>query len=177
MKSAEKYLLLGEILKTFGDKGELIVKLNSSALSEINLHEPIFIIIDGLSVPFYFKSFSERAGNRAVVALENIETEKLASRLTGLQMLLPCKKQIKKNEFNLNDFVGFNATDASAGNIGTINEFLNFANNPCFQITDNGKEILVPINEDLIESIDIKSKTINFNLPEGLVDFYVSDGK
>ncbi|MDR1983532.1 MAG: ribosome maturation factor RimM [Prevotellaceae bacterium] len=175
MKTAEKYLLFGDILKTFGENGELIVKLGNQAPSEINLKEPIFIIIDGLSVPFYFKLFDERANNRAVVILENIETEKLASQLVGMKMLMPYKKQIGENDFNLNSFVGFFATDTLAGKIGTINEFLDFPNNPCFRIICNGKEILVPVNEDFIESIDTKSKTINFNLPKGLVDFYLNE--
>jgi 16S rRNA processing protein RimM len=174
MKTAEKYLLFGNILKTFGTNGELIVKIDNQALLEINLDEPIFIIMDGLSVPFYFKFFDERAGNRAIVIFENMETEKLAKQLTGKQMLLPYKKRIARKDFNLNDFAGFNATDTKAGNIGIIREFLDFPNNPCFRIIHNGREILVPINEELIRSIDAKSKIINFNLPEGLVDFYVN---
>jgi hypothetical protein len=44
-----------------------------------------------------------------------------------------------------------------------------------YQIIQNGKEIMIPVNEDFIESIDMKSKTIKFNLPEGLVDFYVNE--
>ncbi|MDR3226856.1 MAG: ribosome maturation factor RimM [Prevotellaceae bacterium] len=174
MKTAEKYLLFGEILKTFGENGELIVKLSNQAPSEINLQEPIFIIIDGLSVPFYFKIFEERANNRALVILENIETERLASRLLGMQMLLPYKKQLAKKDFNLNDFVGFDATDALVGKLGTITEFLDYPNNPCFQIIHNNKEIIIPINEEFIETIDTKSKTIDFKLPEGLVDFYLN---
>ncbi|MDR1198437.1 MAG: ribosome maturation factor RimM [Prevotellaceae bacterium] len=175
METAEKYLLFGNILKTFGANGELIVKLDSQAPSEINLDEPIFIIMDGLSVPFYFKSFDEHAGNRAVIIFENIETEQLAKQLAGKQMLLPYKKRINRKDFNLNDFVGFNATDTQAGNIGTVSDFFDFPNNPCFQIMRNGKEILVPVNENLIKSTDAKSKTINFDLPEGLVDFYMNE--
>ncbi|MDR2651888.1 MAG: ribosome maturation factor RimM [Prevotellaceae bacterium] len=175
MKAAEKYLLFGNILKTFGKNGELIVKLDNQAPAEINLEEPIFIIIDGLSVPFYFKSFEERASNRVLVILEDIETEILAKQLTGKQMLLPYKKQIADKNFNLNHFVGFDAKDVHAGKIGIITEFLDFPNNPCFQITHNDKEILVPINEDFIESIDAKSKIISFNLPNGLIDFYVNE--
>ncbi|MDR2064868.1 MAG: hypothetical protein LBP85_04070 [Prevotellaceae bacterium] len=175
MNTAEKYLLFGNILKTFGTSGELIVKLGNQALSTINLKEPVFIIIDGLPVPFYFKVFDERPGNRALVILENIETEKLSKQLVGMQILLPHKKQIADKDFNLNHFAGFEATDATDGKIGTITEFLDFPHNPCFRIIHNDKEILVPINEDFIESIDEKSKTINFNLPSGLVDFYMNE--
>lgn len=175
MKTAEKYLLFGNILKTFGANGELIVKLDNQVSVEINLDEPIFIIIDGLSVPFYFMLFERRANNRALVVFENIETEQLAKQLIGKQILLPYKKHIDKKDFNLNDFVGFDTSDINTGNIGTITEFLDFPNNPCFQIIRNGKEILIPVNEKLIKSIDVKSKTINFNLPEGLIDFYVKE--
>ena len=173
MKIAEKYLLFGEILKTFGANGELIVKLDNQAPLQVNLHEPVFIIIDGLQVPFYFKIFEERANNRALVVLENIETERLAAQFVGMKILLPYKKQIGKKDFNINDFVGFNAADRQFGELGKITEFLDFPNNPCFQIIRNGKEILIPVNEDFIQSIDMKSKSINFDLPDGLIDFYM----
>lgn len=174
MKTAEKYLLFGEILKTFGANGELIVKLGNQAPLQIDLREPVFIVIDGLQVPFYFKIFDERANNRALVVLENIETEHLASQLVGMKILSPYKKQIGKKDFNINDFVGFEVTDAKCGKLGKINEFLDFPNNPCFQIIRDGKEIMIPVNDDFIQSVDIKSKTINFDLPEGLVDFYMN---
>jgi 16S rRNA processing protein RimM len=174
MEAAEKHLLFGDILKTFGEHGELIVKLSNQLTSEINLQEPVFIIIDGLPVPFYFKIFDMRANNRALVVLENIETEKLAKQLLGMQILLPYKKQIGKHDFNLNDLVGFCAIDASEGNLGQINDFLDYANNPCFQIIYKDKEIMIPVNEDFIESIDKKSKSINFNLPKGLIEFYLN---
>jgi 16S rRNA processing protein RimM len=174
MKTAEKYLLFGEILKTFGANGELIVKLVNKTPLQIDLHEPVFIIIDGLQVPFYFKIFDERANNRALIVLENIETERLASQIVGMKILLPYKKQIGKKDFNLNDFVGFEATDAQCGELGKISAFLDFPNNPCLQIIRAGKEILIPVNADLIQAVDMKLKIINFDLPEGLVNFYMN---
>jgi len=82
--------------------------------------------------------------------------------------------QIGKKDFNLNDFVGFYAIDAHCGELGKISNFLDFPNNPCFQIMRTGKEILIPINEDLIKSINAKSRQISFDLPDGLVDFYLN---
>lgn len=175
METAEKYLLFGEILKPFGANGELLVKLSRQVPSKVNLNEPVFIIIDGLQVPFYLKIFETRANNRALAVLENMETESLALQLVGMKILLPHKKQIGKKEFNLNDFVGFTATDLQCGELGEICEFLDFPNNPCFQVKYNNKEIMIPVNNDFIQSIDTNAKIISFNLPEGLVEFYINN--
>ncbi|MDR2126751.1 MAG: hypothetical protein LBP63_07970 [Prevotellaceae bacterium] len=174
MKTAEKYLLFGNIINTFGSNGELIVKLGNQSFSEFNLNEPVFIIIDGLPVPFYLKFFDERSSSRAVVILENIETEKLAKLFIGMQILLPYKKQTADTDFNLNLLAGFDAADIHLGKIGTIMAFIDFPNNPCFQIIHNGKEIIVPVHNDFIEYIDTKLKIVNFNLPAGLIDLYMN---
>jgi 16S rRNA processing protein RimM len=38
-----------------------------------------------------------------------------------------------------------------------------------------GKEILIPIRDELIENVDRLLKQITVKVPEGLVDIYLSD--
>ena len=41
------------------------------------------------------------------------------------------------------------------------------------QIYIGKKEILIPFNEHTIINIDVESKTIDIQAPEGLIDFYL----
>jgi 16S rRNA processing protein RimM len=42
-----------------------------------------------------------------------------------------------------------------------------------FVVDYKKKEILIPINDELIENINRKEKLINMNLPSGLIELYL----
>ena len=43
-----------------------------------------------------------------------------------------------------------------------------------FEIRHRGKDILIPYRNEVVLNIDSKSKQINVNLPEGLLEVYFS---
>ena len=49
---------IGQVLKSNGRDGELLVSFSGIAPEEIDLEEPVFIEFDGLPVPFYFEAFN-----------------------------------------------------------------------------------------------------------------------
>ena len=42
-----------------------------------------------------------------------------------------------------------------------------------FEIDHDGKEVLIPINDEIIEKVDRASKTIFLDTPEGLIEIYL----
>jgi 16S rRNA processing protein RimM len=42
-----------------------------------------------------------------------------------------------------------------------------------FEIDNNGKEILIPINDEFIKNINRETKTISVLTPPGLIDLFV----
>jgi 16S rRNA processing protein RimM len=165
-------LFFGEALKTFGANGELIIKLNSDAPRKVNTKEPVFITIDGLSVPFYFKYAENKGANKLLVIFDDVETETLATELTGKKIYYASKQKRKAENDDLNIFIGYTLIDTTDGELGKITDFFDYPGNPCFQCFYNDKEIIVPVNEDLIESIDTNKQIIRVNLPTGLLDIY-----
>lgn len=163
--------LFGEVLKTFGTNGELLIKLSDHVPADVNIEEPMFVLFDGLQVPFYFKRFEPR-GRKAVVVFEDMETEALASELLGKKIMFYAKgKPVKEQEvFELSSLIGFTITDHLLGELGPVIDFYDYPGNPCLGILYLEKEVLIPIHENLIKSIDPKTKKISTNLPEGLLD-------
>lgn len=56
--------------------------------------------------------------------------------------------------------------------VGTIADYENISGNPCLYVdlsNDEQTRIMVPLHEDLIVSINIESKELILNLPEGLI--------
>jgi len=78
----------------------------------------------------------------------------------------------EKNERDLSDLSGFTLFGIKEGEIGTIVEILIYPENPVMRIMKGGKEILIPINDDLIESINIEQRQIIMSIPEGLISLF-----
>ncbi len=63
--------------------------------------------------------------------------------------------------------------DAEKGDIGTIASVIDYPAQALFQIMKNGKEILIPIIDEVLEKVDRQEKTIYIKAPNGLIDLYL----
>jgi 16S rRNA processing protein RimM len=157
--------LFGEVLKTFGTDGELIVKISESVPE--NIKEPVFIHIDGLWVPFYFKLFEMR-GKKAKIVFENMESEELAEELVGKKIFSQPKNLSGEFVTELSGLEGFTVIDSNLGNLGQVCAVFEYPGNPCIEITVNGKQVLIPLNG--IKKLESRKKLIHTTIPEGLLE-------
>ena len=63
---------VAQVLKSNGTDGELVMGFREIAPEDINLQEPVFIVFDGLPVPFFIESFVKRGNTKALVRLTDI---------------------------------------------------------------------------------------------------------
>jgi ribosomal 30S subunit maturation factor RimM len=157
-------MLIGEVLKVFGTDGELIAKINES-VSE-NLKEPVFIRIDGLWVPFYFKLF-EPHGKRVKIIFENMESEEFAGELLG-EKIFSQPEIAHESDLGLTGLTGFTVIDSKLGPLGQVDEVFEYPGNPCVAITVNEKQVMIPLNG--IEKLEYRKKRILTTIPEGLLE-------
>jgi ribosomal 30S subunit maturation factor RimM len=157
-------MLIGEVLKVFGTDGELIAKINESVPE--NLEEPIFICIDGLWVPFYYKLF-EPHGKRVKIVFENMESEELAVELAGKKIF--SQPEIShESDLGLSGLTGFTVIDSKLGTLGHVDEVFEYPGNPCVAITLNEKQVMIPLNG--VKKIEYRKKRILTTIPEGLLE-------
>ncbi len=164
-------LYIGRIAKEFGADGELQINLSSEYSIEENIKEPVYVEIDGIPVPLFFKSFRTRGKDKALAIFDDFESSPLASRLIGLSMFVKqAEEEEAEDEMGLDLFVGFTVIDHDLGRLGTIVDFHDISGNPLFVVDHNGTEILIPVNEDLIVKVSEKKREITFDLPSGLIE-------
>jgi 16S rRNA processing protein RimM len=164
-------LYIGRIAKEFGADGELQINLSSEYSIEENIKEPVYVEIDGIPVPLFFKSFRTRGKDKALAIFDDFESSPLASRLIGLSMFVKQEEEEEaEDEMGLDLFVGFTVIDHDLGRLGTIVDFHDISGNPLFVVDHNGTEILIPVNEDLIVKVSEKKREITFDLPTGLIE-------
>ena len=63
--------------------------------------------------------------------------------------------------------------DITVGEIGVIEYINDQTSQHLFVVNKNGKEILIPINDDFILNLDRTNKIINLKLPDGLLKIYI----
>ena len=63
--------------------------------------------------------------------------------------------------------------DIIEGEVGEVAYINDQGPQHLFVIKRNGKEILIPINDDFIIDLDRENKIINLKIPDGLLKIYI----
>ena len=65
---------------------------------------------------------------------------------------------------------GWTLLHADGRKAGTVTDYEDIPGNPCIYVdTENGQEVLVPLHEDLILSVDPERRELTMDLPDGLI--------
>jgi 16S rRNA processing protein RimM len=159
--------LLAEIQKTFGKQGELIIKLLVEASEIKPFGEPVFVTIDGLPVPFYFKSFEKLGNHRAQVIFDDMESQPLAEELVGKTLWRPGKPQLSTEPIN---YRGYQVYDQQLGELGEVVQLLDIPGNPCLQVNYREHALLIPFHKTIVLTINHRSRQMETLLPDGLLE-------
>jgi 16S rRNA processing protein RimM len=171
---------IAQVLKSNGTDGELVLGFRDIAPEDINLKEPVFIIFDGLPVPFFIESFTKRGNTKALVHLTGIKSMEDVEEITGKAVYLP---EESLPELSLEDdgyaaLVGwtvltpagdFSDEEPALMEVGEITDFMDIPNNPCLEVETINGAVIIPLHEDFILSLDPEYQEIIMQIPEGLL--------
>ena len=170
---------VAQVLKSNGTDGELVMGFREIAPEDINLNEPVFIIFDGLPVPFYIESFTKRGNTKALVRLTDICSMEDVEEIAGKPVYIEADNlpEMSLEEDGYAALVGWmvltpeNADDMDSDlyEVGEITDFIDIPNNPCIEVETENGAIMIPLHEDLILSLDPEYQEIIMQIPAGLL--------
>ncbi len=164
---------IGFFRKTHGVHGEVILEFEPQYEYSVEEAERFFVELEGLLVPFFLKEDGLRfkTANSAIVSFNDVETEKYAKRLIGCSVYLFQYEIIPDSENSSSvELINYLILNDKNQEIGRIIHIDDFSGNIVFTVDYNGGEILIPFNENLLIEINDYSKTIQLQIPEGLID-------
>lgn len=169
----EECYLLGKITKPFGYKGQMVLFLDVDTPEDYATLDSAFVEVKNTLVPYFFH-IDNLKGNKAVATFEDI-TPAEAHALAGCDLYLPLSllPKLTGNKFYFHEVVGFRVVDNEKGDIGIIQSVIDYPAQPLFQIDYQGREILIPIVDPVIQKVDREAKTIHISAPTGLIDIYM----
>ena len=167
---------VAQVLKSNGTDGELVMGFRDIAPEDINLKEPVFIVFDGLPVPFFIESFTKRGNTKALVHLTGIcsmeDVEEIAGKAVYVEEdSLP---EMSLEEDGYAALVGWTVLTPAENEeefyeVGEISDFMDIPNNPCIEVETENGAVIIPLHEDFILSVDPENQEIIMQIPAGLL--------
>lgn len=154
---------IAKILKSNGTDGGLLVSAPEVGIEEIL--EPVFIVFDGLPVPFFINDCTQRGSCRYIVHLNDICCLEDAEEVVGKDIFLDSADSDAATD---NDFTGWTLLNRGK-TFGKISGYEPIPGNLCLYVETSAGQVMVPLNEDFIIGADSSSKTLDLDLPDGLV--------
>jgi 16S rRNA processing protein RimM len=168
------FIKTGKLVATHGFNGEIVMvhelgkKTTLKGLRSVFLPEK-----NGSLLPWFVQSVKAKSEKEVLIRLEGIDSKEAA--VPALQKEVWLTKE---------DFDRYAAKTATAGllgymildagkELGPVLELIEQPHQLLCRIEVEGKEVLIPLHEDSLGKIDHRKKTIQVNLPEGLLDIYL----
>lgn len=170
----EDCFYIGYITKTKGLKGEVQVYFEFDEPEDLTL-DSVFAEINGKLVPFFVSAYKLQNNKTGNFYFDDIDTIEKAEALVRKKLYLPnnLKPVRDEDEFLITDLKGFIVHDKLAGELGEITEIHEYPQQYVAVVPYKNKEIMFPLNDDLIVEIDEEKGILRVALPEGLIDLYL----
>lgn len=171
----EDCFYLGKIVSKFSFKGEVLIKLDTDEPEAYTKMESVFVDYNDNLVPFFIEKSSLHKSDLLRVKFEDVDSEEDAEDIMRCDLYLPLSElpELEDDKFYFHEVIGYTAEDIQFGKIGIIKRINDNRAQPLFEIDHDGKEILIPVNDDFISKVDKKNKTIFLDTPPGLIDIYL----
>ena len=173
----EECFYLGKIVSKYSFKGEVLVKLDTDEPELYENMESVFIRLSGDNlVPFFISRCRLHKSNLLRIDFEEVNEEADADRIMGSELFLPLifLPKLEGDKFYFHEVIGFTVVDSVHGNIGIVQSVNDTTSQALFEVLKGDKQLLIPINDQIITKVDRETKTIQVTTPEGLVDLYLN---
>ena len=171
----EECFYLGKIVSKFSFRGEVLAKLDTDEPELYTEMESVFVEFNKNLVPFFLERAQLHKSTLLRIKFEDVEEEADADDLIGAELYLPLSSlpKLDDDKFYFHEIIGFKVTDESFGYVGVIKSINDQTSQTIVIIDREGKDVLVPLNDDFVTKVDKENKTMILNTPDGLIDMYL----
>ena len=171
----DDFYYLGKILKTYGSKGHLLIFLDVDHPERYKKLESVYVAVDHERIPFFIQSVELKPKKQAIIRFDDFLTADDSEVFIGRELYLPLSHlpTLKGKNFYYHDVEGFIVIDENFGNIGILVSILDLPQQSLLQIMKDKKEILIPLNDEVLQKVDRKKKEVHIHAPEGLIEIYL----
>ena len=170
-----EYFKIGKIVAAHGLKGELVLKHVMGKKTSLKGLQVVFIEDKKKSfLPWFILSATIKNEEEVYLALEGVNVREAAIKFIQKELWVPeiefKKFAAKTSPVNL---LGYSIINEKQ-NLGVILEVIEQPHQLLCRLEIKNKEVLIPLNESSLIKVDHKKKEVLVQLPDGLLDIYLT---
>ncbi|HWK56872.1 MAG TPA: ribosome maturation factor RimM [Parapedobacter sp.] len=167
------HFYIGYISKTRGLKGEVQLFFEFEDYKSLEL-DVLFLQVGGKLVPYFVANANVLPNRTAYLFFDDVDHIDAAKSLVRKHVYLPNNKFPERHpdDFRLTDLKGYTVVDKTYGTLGEITEVHQYPQQFVAAVIHKENEVLFPLTDEWMLSIDRETNTLEVDLPEGLIDIY-----
>ena len=167
----QKRLEIGQIINTFGIKGEVKVFPLTDNINRFDDLEKVYIKAKKDSKLYYIESIKYHK-NMVLIKLKSINTPEQAELLKNAYIEIDRNQAIplEEGEYFIADLIGLEVYTDEGKLLGKVDDIYNTGANDIYVVKDElGKQILLPGIKEVIKNVDLDGEKITVHLIPGLI--------
>ena len=172
--SKDDLLLVGRVARAHGNRGEVIVNLETDFPDErFRVGEVLLVGPAGESRAITQARFHQ---GRPVIALEGIESMSDAEALAGAELKVPASavRPLAPGVFYRHDLVGCDVRAVDGRHVGRVSAVEGDLERSRLVVAGERGEVLIPLVEHICIRVDPAARLIVVNPPEGLIELNIT---
>lgn len=173
-----QFIPIGKLAKPHGVRGVLKFIADYTFLDTFLQTKALFIEDGNSKLPFIVIKIEYTVGNQYLVTLEDINSKEAAEKIKNRDVFLPkdiAESLIKEDEWEetFAYLEGYELQNENKEKVGIIEEVITMPQHELAKLIIDNREVLIPLEEELIIDINEKKQIITIMIPDGLLDIYL----
>ena len=167
----QEYFEVGQIVNTFGIKGQVKVKPFTDDLERFEELKSVLVEKGKELIEMQIEEVKYQQ-TVVLLKLKGVEDMNMAEKLKGCYLKIKREdaRKLPNDTYFIADLIGLNVYTEDGILLGKVDDIYNNKSNDIYVIKDElGKQILLPAIKDVIKHIDIENEKITVHLLNGLI--------
>ncbi|WP_054029007.1 ribosome maturation factor RimM [Bacillus sp. FJAT-28004] len=172
----EKWFTVGKVVNTHGIRGELKI-LSQTDFADVRFAagNKLLMVNEESGASLEVKVISSRANkNVYILKLEGFTDINVVEKYKGWVLKISSDQQLEleEGEYYYHEIIGCRVVTEEGEELGTISEILSPGANDVWVVDrpkGSGKQLLLPVIDDVLVNVDTKEKIVTVHLMEGLI--------
>lgn len=167
----QEYFELGQIVNTFGVKGEVKVKPYTDNVEQFETLKSVLVVKNKETIEMKILSAKFHKG-MILLKLEGVNDMNDAEKLRGSIIKIHRKdaRQLEEGEYFIADIIGSDVYTDTGDYLGKVDDIYNSGAQDIYVVKDElGKQVLLPSIKEVILNVDIENQKVTVHLLKGLI--------
>jgi 16S rRNA processing protein RimM len=169
----EDLVIIGEIIKPHGIRGEVKVYSYSEQPENFKHYKEVVLQEPGEKRREIYKIIKSRElGKLTILQLEGVTSREAAEALKGSTIIYKKSDfpKLDSDEYYWHQLIGLQVFTDTGRKLGEVASLFSTNAHDVLVITGEGREYLIPVNEEIVKDIDDKKGKLFITPPPGLLE-------